>query len=170
MMKHICTLTDKVILNRDGLSNALPRLTARAIVRNNHGLYAVMYAEKWNLYSLPGGGIEDGEDVETALRREIFEETGCSCDIIQELGIVSENRASLDYTQINHYFIVSVSTPPCRNHLTDAEQACGTQVQWHSFEKMQNLICNQHFDRIQGKYLQARDLAALNAYLTQFTE
>lgn len=46
MMKHICTLTDKVILNRDGLSNALPRLTARAIVRNNHGLYAVMYAEK----------------------------------------------------------------------------------------------------------------------------
>ena len=93
-MKRICTLTDKVILNRDGLSNALPRLTARAIVRNNHGLYAVMYAEKWNLYSLPGGGIEDGEDVEIALRREIFEETGCSCDIIPPLKTQGRRKST----------------------------------------------------------------------------
>ena len=46
-----------------------------------------MYAEKFGLYSLPGGGIDDGEDVLTALKREILEETGCTCGSIAELGM-----------------------------------------------------------------------------------
>lgn len=66
-------------------------LAARAIVKNQNGLYAVMYADKCKLHSLSGGGVEDGEDVLTALHREVFEETGCACDEIQELGI-GENR------------------------------------------------------------------------------
>ena len=90
-MKQICELNDRIVLGTEGLSAKAPRITARAIVRNQSGLYAVMYAEKWGLHSLPGGGVEDGEDVRTALRREVYEETGCVCDEIQELGIVSEN-------------------------------------------------------------------------------
>ena len=99
-MKQICELNDKIILGQEGLSKKAPRITARAIVKNQDGLYAVMYADKFKLHSLPGGGVEDGEDVLTALRREVYEETGCICDEIKELGIVAENRASLDYTQM----------------------------------------------------------------------
>ena len=95
-MKQICELNDKLLLGTDGMSCKAPRITARAVVKNQEGKYAVMYAESWGLHSLPGGGVEEGEDVLTALRREIYEETGCSCDEIRELGIVSENRASLD--------------------------------------------------------------------------
>ncbi len=73
-MKLICELNDKIILGQDGRSNKEPRLTARAIVKNQDGLYAVMYAEKFKLHSLPGGGVEDGEDVLTALRREVYAE------------------------------------------------------------------------------------------------
>lgn len=134
-MKQICELNDKIILGQDGKSDKAPRLTAHAIVKNQSGMYAVMYSDKFKLYSLPGGGVEDGEDVLTALRREIYEETGCVCDEIKELGIVAENRASLDYTQINYYFVVTTAHTPGENHLTESEQASRTVVQWHSFEK-----------------------------------
>lgn len=99
-MKVLCELNDQVIMGQDnGRSSKQPRLTARGIVQNQDGLYAVMYAEKFNLHSLPGGGLEGKEDILTALRREILEETGCTCDEIRELGLVEENRGAQDYTQ-----------------------------------------------------------------------
>lgn len=163
-MKQICELNDRIILGTEGRSVKVPRITARAIVKNQDGLYAVMYADKFKLHSLPGGGVEDGEDVLTALRREVYEETGCVCDEIQELGIVTENRASLDYTQINYYFVVTTTHTPGENHLTEAEQDSRTVVEWHTFDEMVRLINEQEFDRVQGKYLKARDVAALQEY------
>ncbi len=159
-MKVIAKLTDKEILGLDGESCKAPRYTARAIVRDSEGLYAVMYAEKFHLYSLPGGGIEEGEDVITALRREIREETGCSCMEIRELGIVEENRGTLDYTQINYYFLV-LAQKEGECCLTEAEKESAAAVQWHPLKNVIDLITNQKFERVQGKYLCARDVAVL---------
>lgn len=36
--------------------------------------------------------------------------------------------------------------------------------EWHTFDEMVRLINEQEFDRVQGKYLKARDVAALNEY------
>ena len=164
IVKVICELNDKVVLDTDGLSDKAPLQTARAVVKTQDDQYAVMYSAKFNLYSLPGGGIEDDEDARTAVQREIYEETGCICDSIEELGIVTENRASLDYTQINHYFIANTSHASQENHLTAAEQANRTEVQWHPLDEAVRLIKEQAFERVQQKYLQARDVAALDAY------
>lgn len=169
-MKTICELNDQVILGRGGMSTKPPRLTARAILKNRDGLYAVMYAEKFGLHSLPGGGVEDGEDVLTALRREIWEETGCSCDEIRELGIVTENRASLDYTQTNYYYVVTTNHRPGESHLTESERASNTVVRWHTLDELVRLITSQEFDRVQGKYLRARDVAALEEYIRTIRE
>lgn len=166
-MELICELNDKIVLGTDGMSTKAPRITARAIVKRQDGLYAVMYADKFKLHSLPGGGVEDGEDVLTTLRREVYEETGCICDEVQALGIVSENRASLDYTQINYYFVVTTTHTPSENHLTEAELASRTVVKWESFADMVRLINEQEFERVQSKYLKARDVAALRAYASQ---
>ncbi|MBE6926689.1 MAG: NUDIX domain-containing protein [Ruminococcaceae bacterium] len=163
-MQLICELNDKIILGTEGMSTKAPRITARAIVKNKDGLYAVMYADKFRLHSLPGGGVEADEDVLTALRREIYEETGCVCDEIRELGIVTENRANLDYTQINHYFVVTTNHTPGETHLTEAEQTNRTVVKWVAFDEADRLINEQVFDRVQAKYLKARDVAALREY------
>lgn len=163
-MNRICELNDRVILGKDGRSTRAPRITARAIIKRTDGRYAVMYSYKYRLYSLPGGGVEDGEDLLNALKREVLEETGCVCDRIDELGYVTENRGSLDYTQINYYYVVltgSTGVNPC---FTDAERDSRTEVQWHTFEKMVSLITDQKFELVQGKYLRARDVAALQAF------
>ena len=65
-MKLIAEITDKEILGKNGLSFSNPRYTARAIVKNGD-LYAVIHSEKFHPYSLPGEGVEDGENIITAL-------------------------------------------------------------------------------------------------------
>ena len=61
-MKLIAEITDKEILGKEGLSFAEPRYTARAIVKNGD-LYSVIHSEKFHPYSLPGGGVDDGEKI-----------------------------------------------------------------------------------------------------------
>lgn len=77
---------------------------------------------------------------------------------------MAENRASLDYTQINYYYVVTTIHTPGENHLTEAEQDSRTVVEWHTFDEMVRLINEQEFERIQGKYLKARDVVALYEY------
>ena len=163
-MKTIATLTDMTVLGLPGLSAAAPRLTARAVVRRADGLFAVMYAAKFGLHSLPGGGVEPGEDPVAALRREIAEETGCLCETIRPIGVVEENRAHADYTQRSYYYYVTTAGASQASALTEGEAANGTGVQWHTLGDMRRLICDPQRETNQQKFLQARDAAALRAF------
>ncbi len=162
--KMIGQLTDKNVLGTDGLSAKEPRRTSRAILINQDGQYAVMYAKKFNLHSLPGGGIDNGESEVSALVREVFEETGCTCDSIEPLGIVSENRYHADFTSLSYYFVVHTKTKQAILHLTDAEIENGTTLKWCSFNELYSLIKDIEHETNQRKFLQARDLLALEEY------
>lgn len=167
-MKLIAKITDKEILGTEGISNAPPRYTARAILKSTDGLYAIMFAKKFNFYSLAGGGVEENESVLQCLRREIAEETGCRCDTIEELGIVYENRYHADYTQYSYYYVVTTNCKDCRTDLTESEKENGTSVLWRSLEEITALIANPVHNTNQQKFLQARDVAALNYYFKTF--
>jgi len=164
-LKRIGLITDKDILGTSGLSNAKPRITARAIIRNLQNRYAVLYAQDFQLYSLPGGGVEDEEMIEEALKREVAEETGVNILKVEELGYVEENRAYCDYTQISHYFIVTTDSKDFAPHLTEEEAKHNTTVDWHSFEEAYDLITSAKHTTVQRKYLQARDVLALREYM-----
>lgn len=169
-MKVICELNDRLILGKDGLSSKTPRLAARAVLKNKDGLFAVMYAAKHNLYTLPGGGLEDGEDAFTAVKREILEETGCVCDEVNELGIVLENRGSLDFTQVNYYFAVRTEHEAGECHLSQAELEDRTSLQWHTFQDLVRLINEQPAESVQKEYIKGRDGAALGEYEKVFVD
>jgi len=166
-MPRLARITDQELLGTQGLSHAAPRLTARAILRNESGLYAVVYTEGFGIHMLPGGGVEPGESILTALEREVAEETGCRIASIGPLGYVEENRAHADYTQLSYYFLVTTPDTAFHPHLTDAEAAHGARAMWLSLEEAWERISTPVFDRPQGKFLQARDVAALRAYMAQ---
>ena len=51
--------------------------------------------------------------------------------------------------------------------MTALEAAHGTTVQWMTLEDMWQSISTPVFERPQGKFLQARDVAALRAYMEE---
>ena len=163
-MKRIASLTDRKVLGRGGFSLAKPRLTARAVLRNAEGQYAVIYSEKFKLHSLPGGGIEPGETAAKALRRELLEETGCRCVSIQGLGIVDENRAYCNFTHRSFYYVVTTEPPYGEPLLTDKERKNRIALQWLPFDELVDVIVSERHSTRRNRFIQARDLAALNEY------
>ncbi|MBQ7364135.1 MAG: NUDIX domain-containing protein [Clostridia bacterium] len=164
-MKTICHLTDRELLGSDAVATAPPRYTARAILRNREGNYAVLYSRDFDFYSFPGGGIEKGEDPIAALTREVYEETGCTADRITPLGKIVENRGHANYTQISYYYAVLTESTSLSPHFTEAEAHYGARVSWLSLQEMCEKIRAPLTGSHQLRFLKARDIAALDAYL-----
>jgi ADP-ribose pyrophosphatase YjhB (NUDIX family) len=78
----------------DGLENKtiFQRNAARAIAMSGN-LILLLYTERYDDYSLPGGGVDEGEDFITGMIRELQEETGAqNVKDIEEFGIYEEYR------------------------------------------------------------------------------
>lgn len=54
----------------------------------------------------PGGGVEEGEDLLKALKRECLEETGYQIEIIAPIGIIEDYYNLIERKNINHYYLV----------------------------------------------------------------
>ena len=69
--------------------NPRERNCAYGIIENEKGEVLLQFLRKYNRWALPGGGIEEGEDDEQGLLREIREETGYSdCKVGEKIGSV----------------------------------------------------------------------------------
>ncbi len=160
-MKNLLTLTDKDITGSDKLSAAKPRIAVNAVLFDADGLIAVVYMGKYDLYTLPGGGVEPGESLYDAIKRELLEETGCGCELTGELGKICENRYENDFTQERSYFTARVVGEKSDLHLTDEEISENTTVFWMKPEQALKIISEKQHDNYQRKYIQKRDIAAL---------
>ena len=108
---------------------AWTRRAARAVLRNDKGQVAVMNFSKTGSYKLPGGGIDEGEDIIAALHREIEEETGYLIADIKELGIVEEDRYVCHMHQTSYCF-TATATKFVGTKLTKKEADEGMNLQW----------------------------------------
>lgn len=164
--KHhmLCELNDEKVLGTDAVSTNWPRLAARAVVRNHEGKIGLCYVEKYDLYAMPGGGVEAGESPEDTVRREVREEAGCTCGEIIPLGTVYENRGSQNFVQQSWYYAVEAEKDDLPLQLTEKERKNGTQIRWYDLEEAIRLIDTQDVTLDSRKFVRARDLAALKAY------
>src|SRR5450830_1921296 len=75
------------------------RRASRAVVFDRDGNIALLDVSKRGYHKLPGGGIDEGEDILAALNRETMEEIGCTIGNIRELGIIEEYRNNYELHQ-----------------------------------------------------------------------
>lgn len=90
------------------------RMIARAICFDDEGFYYFVRAErdddfgKATLIETSGGGVETGEDLKFAIRRELKEELGVDVDIVCKIGVVSDYYNLIHRHNLNNYFLCRI--------------------------------------------------------------
>lgn len=90
------------------------RNIARAIVYDENGSFYFVRVQrdddfgKATIIETAGGGVEPGEDLHTAIQRELKEELGVSVEIVCKIGVVSDYYHLIHRHNINNYFLCKV--------------------------------------------------------------
>lgn len=133
------------------------RKASRAIVFNNSKI-ALLFVSKHNYHKLPGGGVEPGEDLETALHREILEETGCRIKILKDVGMIIEYRDDKDMRQESYCYLAKVDGEIKAPSFTEKEKADGFKLIWVTIDDAISLLKNDRPKTESGRFIQVRDL------------
>jgi ADP-ribose pyrophosphatase YjhB (NUDIX family) len=111
------------------------RQATRAIVLNGENIL-MLYTQRYHDYSLPGGGVNVGEDIIKGLIRELKEETGAKgINNIVPFGRYEEFRPwyknDLDTMHMNSYcFTCNVRNELGETQLEDYEMHNGMHPMW----------------------------------------
>lgn len=138
------------------------RKAARAVLFNDKNEIAILYVSKDGYHKLPGGGFETGEDVATALEREVLEEVGSHINISSEIGLIIEYRNKYETLQISYCYLAKVVGDLVEPAFDEGELADGFQLLWVSINEAISLLMNDDTDVYNGKFIKKRDLAILN--------
>ena len=69
--------------NKRIVSRAITFIGDKVLLIERHNIYCEIH----DYYTVPGGGVEEGEDYSEAAVRETFEETCCNIEIIKNLTV-----------------------------------------------------------------------------------
>jgi 8-oxo-dGTP diphosphatase len=72
------------------------------------GIWRLNILKPTLIINCPEGGIDEGETVEEALKREVKEEVGCDCEILEEVGMTIEYRNKHNLLHISYCFTARV--------------------------------------------------------------
>lgn len=113
----------------------LTRRAARAIVLRDTSIL-LLFTERYNDFSFPGGGVADGEDLIDGLRRELTEETGASNVRVQRnYGYIEELRPHWQpgfdlMSMTSHFFYCDIDPELRAPEMEDYEIANGMRPVW----------------------------------------
>lgn len=143
------------------------RYATRAVLKDELGRVALLFAGTRGYYKLPGGGVEQGEDMSLTLARELMEEVGAEAEIVGEVGRVEEWRVSDKGAlhQISDAFQARVSGEIGEPSFTEKELADGFEVIWaQDMDEAIKLVAQTlNHDDIEVRFMSLRDKTILEA-------
>jgi len=110
------------------------REAVRAIIMRNNKI--LMIASSMEDYKLPGGGVEQGENHEAAVTREVEEETGFTVTYVKDyLGKIVERRLDLYkkdqvFEMTSHYYICEIDEKQGALRLDEYEKDLNFHPVW----------------------------------------
>lgn len=125
---------------KDLSGSSFTRKAARAIVLNGEDIL-LLYTKRYHDYTLPGGGIDDGETYKEGLIRELQEETGAhNISNIKEFGLYEEYRPwhkdDFDIVHMLSYcFVCDIDKELQKTNLEDYEINNGMVPVWINIHK-----------------------------------
>lgn len=139
------------------------RDAARAVLIDENYRVALIDATNRGYYKLPGGGIDDGELIEEALKREVLEEAGYEIELLCPLGYTHETRHKFEQFNRSYAWLARATKQTERNLMED-EKEDGFEVKW--FDSIDDAITAVEgvdtSDMIyQAHFFTARELAIL---------
>lgn len=132
-MKLLHELTHPELTTREG--RILRRHAARGIVLREEKIL-LLFTERYNDFSLPGGGIDEGEEITVALKRELEEETGAQdVQVKDHYGFIEEYRPywKPEYDLMHmtsHFFVCDVAAELADVRMESYEIANGMKPMW----------------------------------------
>jgi 8-oxo-dGTP pyrophosphatase MutT (NUDIX family) len=90
------------------------RRIVRAIVFDEEGYFYFVRAKRDDdfgratLIETSGGGVEIGEDMDSAIKRELKEELGAEVQVVCKIGVVSDYYNLIHRHNLNNYFLCKV--------------------------------------------------------------
>lgn len=140
------------------------REAARAVVFDSAGKVALLHVGLHNYHKLPGGGIDEGEDITTALERELMEEIGCKAEVTAEVGSTIEHRNQYELVQTSFCFIATQVGEKGQPDFTEKELREQFAIVWaDDIDHAVALLEADVPDDYEGKFIKIRDTALLKA-------
>lgn len=135
----------------------LRREAARAVVFDAENRVAVLHVRDGDFWKIPGGGIEEGEEMAEALKREVGEEAGVEIVIEKEIGMIIEHRDDWKQIQTSYCFLARVIGNKQHPKFDTWEKEQGYALHWFSYEEALQKF-QEHLPKTYGgKFMQRRD-------------
>lgn len=118
------------------------RITGKAVIFNDNNQIALIGNRIHSFFLLPGGGIENGENIIQGVKRECREETGLEVELTREIGVSEDFRIrDAKHCITIAYFATALSkgTPA----LTSNEKDIGVYLKWFPFSEALTLLEDQ---------------------------
>ncbi len=141
------------------------RKSARVILLNQQGQMATQYLKTYTYHKLPGGGVDVGESIEEALKREVKEEVGCGCSIIRPIGITIEYRNKYKLLHISYCYVAEVVGEIGEPALEEGEIEEGHETLWLPPTEVLAKMKTDIPAKFEGHFILKREISFLEEYL-----